>query len=134
MHEHKHYIKHDSNGNVVSFLSDAFGQPPQGFVYLQDGGRHFEWDGVINPSLVYDDGCPIYKGQMERRTDEENAKWRQPDQVQEILKELDELDKILPRYAENLHEQTNTPMYGVVKETFERKKALRIQLQEAQNV
>ncbi len=67
----KHYIRHDEKINVIYAFSNAFEKPLISDVCISEKeGRHF------NPKLFYRDGCPIYKGNMELRTEEENATWR----------------------------------------------------------
>lgn len=58
--ENKHYIRIES-GNIAKGFSDAFEQPQEGDICInENGGRHFEIDGVINPPQV-DGGVYRYK-------------------------------------------------------------------------
>lgn len=71
----KHYIITDELGRVLRGFSDDFEQPTDGAICInEDGGRHFELNGVINPQLIDFRGVPIYKidgGKVVARTQEE---------------------------------------------------------------
>lgn len=61
MEEYKHYIRLDSNNFIIKGFSNAFEQPLETDICInQNGGRHFELNGQINPSL-FNNGMPIYK-------------------------------------------------------------------------
>lgn len=60
MNENKHYVKLDLNNYIIKGFSDAFEQVIETDIYISEGGRHFELNGVINPSL-FNNGVPIYK-------------------------------------------------------------------------
>jgi len=74
MEGYKHYIRLDSNNNIVYGFSDAFEQPQEGDICInENGGRHFELNGVINPSLAID-GIYRFKyvdGEIVEKTSEE---------------------------------------------------------------
>lgn len=57
----KHYIR--LNGNmIIKGFSDAFEQPLETDICInENGGRHFEINGEINPNLINMDGTHIYK-------------------------------------------------------------------------
>ena len=58
----KHYIRLDSNNNIVYGFSDDFEQPLVADICInEDGGRHFELNGVINPPLASAQGIYLYK-------------------------------------------------------------------------
>ncbi|MGN6715519.1 hypothetical protein [Anaerocolumna jejuensis] len=58
----KHYIRLDANSCIIKGFSDAFEQPEDGDICInQEGGRHFELLGQVNPNLYDGYGCPIYK-------------------------------------------------------------------------
>lgn len=60
MDGNKHYIRVD-NGTVVYGFSDAFETSLETDICInENGGRHFELFGVINPPL-YNFEFPIYK-------------------------------------------------------------------------
>lgn len=58
----KHYIKLNANNCIIKGFSDAFEQPEDGDICInQEGRRHFELLGQVNPSLFDGYGCPEYK-------------------------------------------------------------------------
>lgn len=58
----KHYIRLDVNKCIVKGFSDAFEQPEDGDICInQEGNRHFELLGQVNPNLFDGYGCPEYK-------------------------------------------------------------------------
>ena len=58
----KHYIEVDLADMVVHGFSDEFEQPAKNAICIcEDGGRHFELNGVINPPLVDYCGVPLYR-------------------------------------------------------------------------
>lgn len=58
----KHYIITDESGHVLRGFSDDFEQPTDGAICInEDGGRHFELNGVINPPMTDYNGVPLYK-------------------------------------------------------------------------
>lgn len=71
----KHYIRVE-NTLVVKGFSDAFELPLETDICINEkGGRHFEIDGEINPSLFNENGTHIYRYDTELRkaTEEELA-------------------------------------------------------------
>ena len=71
----KHYIITDEQGRVLRGFSDDFEQPTNGAICInEDGGRHFEMNGVINPQMTDFNGTALYKydgEQVVTRTQEE---------------------------------------------------------------
>ena len=71
----KHFIIADEFGRVLRGFSDDFEQPTDGAICInEDGGRHFELNGVINPPMMDYNGVPLYKldgGKVVARTQEE---------------------------------------------------------------
>ena len=71
----KHYIKIDTEGHIIKGFSDAFEQPILGDICINEqGGRHFEMLGVVNPPLTEENGVYQYKyvdGVVSERTAEE---------------------------------------------------------------
>jgi len=71
----KHYIIADESGRILRGFSDDFEQPSESATCInEDGGRHFELDGVINPPMTDYNGVPLYKldsGKVVARTQEE---------------------------------------------------------------
>lgn len=70
----KHYIRlHETN--IIKGFSDAFETPLETDICInEDGGRHFELNGVINPPLQDENGCCLYRcvnGIIETKTCEE---------------------------------------------------------------
>jgi len=58
----KHYIRLDLNNNIIYGFSDAFEQPQEGDICInENGGRHFELLGNVNPSLITQDGFYFYQ-------------------------------------------------------------------------
>ena len=81
MHYNKHYIKVDSSGRIVGAFSDAFHQPDEDAVCINDkGGYQFRLfpGGEENPTLYqWPHRVPLYKyedGEIIRRTEEEIQK------------------------------------------------------------
>ena len=69
----KHYIRLDGNV-VIKGFSDAFETPLETDICINEkGGRHFEIDGEINPSLFTMDMCHLYRydGTLRKATEEE---------------------------------------------------------------
>ena len=70
----KHYIRVEGN-LVTKGFSDAFESPLDTDILINEkGGRHFEFDGVINPSLFDDNFCHLYRyenGTIRKATSEE---------------------------------------------------------------
>ena len=71
----KHYIITDESGRVLRGFSDDFEQPETNAICVnEDGGRHFELNGAINPPMTDYNGVPLYKfdgGKVVARTQEE---------------------------------------------------------------
>ncbi len=58
----KHYIRLDSNNCIIKGFSDAFEEPEESDICInQEGGRHFELFGRINPSLINESGIHLFK-------------------------------------------------------------------------
>ena len=58
----KHYIITDELGRILRGFSDDFEQPDANAICInEDGGRHFELNGVINPPMMDYNGVPLYK-------------------------------------------------------------------------
>ena len=58
----KHYIITDEIGRIVRGFSDDFEQQDASAICIcEDGGRHFELNGAINPPMVDEFGVPFYK-------------------------------------------------------------------------
>ena len=61
---YKHYIRLDSAGRVIKGFSDAFEQPQDRDICINDdGGYQFRFfpNGTENPPLMDYDGIPLYK-------------------------------------------------------------------------
>ena len=57
----KHYIMTDEADRVLRGFSDDFEQPTDGAICIcEDGGRHFELNGSINPPMTDYSGAPLY--------------------------------------------------------------------------
>jgi len=62
----KHYIRIDENSFVIDAFSDAFEQPLETDIFIEDGGRHYNLD------LYREDGLPKLKyveGEIVETTD-----------------------------------------------------------------
>lgn len=58
----KHYIRLNTNNCIIKSFSDAFEQPEENDICInQEGGRQFELLGQVNPSLVSENGVHLYK-------------------------------------------------------------------------
>lgn len=58
----KHYIRLDENMNIIKGFSDAFESPLGKDICINENGqRHFEMFGEVNPSLINGNGIYIYK-------------------------------------------------------------------------
>ena len=58
----KHYIRLDTSNRVIKGFSDAFEKSLSTDICINEqGGRHFEMNGVINPPLAEEHGIYIYK-------------------------------------------------------------------------
>ena len=56
----KHYIRIDTEGRIIKGFSDAFEQPIDGDICINEkGGRHFEMLGVVNPPLMNMQGIAV---------------------------------------------------------------------------
>jgi len=62
MDYNNHYIRTDTNNNITQGFSDAFEQPQDSDILINEqGGRHFELFEKINPPLRTENGIPLYK-------------------------------------------------------------------------
>lgn len=53
--ENKHYERLDDKGFAIKGFSDAFEQPLETDIFIEEGGRHY------NPTIFREDGLPLYK-------------------------------------------------------------------------
>lgn len=71
----KHYVITDEAGRILRGFSDDFEHSDANAICInEDGGRHFEMNGVINPPMKDYNGVPLYKfdgNQVVERTQEE---------------------------------------------------------------
>lgn len=106
----KHYVTINENGVILRGFSDDFEQPNVGDVCIcEDGGRHFELNGVINPSMTDYNGVPLYKmvgGKVTARAQEELDADKPvvvpAPTIDERLAEVEALVKGTPTYGELL--------------------------------
>jgi len=106
----KHYIITDELGRVLRGFSDDFEQPTESAICItEDGGRHFELNGVINPPMTDELGVPLYKfdgDQVIERTQEELDADKPVvvpvPTVEERLAQVEELVNGTPSYGELL--------------------------------
>lgn len=97
MEGNKYCIRIDKQNRIIKGFSDAFEQPQEGDICInEEGQRHFELFGQINPALTNDQGIALYKwdGEVKQRT------------AEEIQKDIDDLQPILPSF-ENLQVEQN---------------------------
>lgn len=58
----KHFIRLNTNNYIIKGFSDAFEPPLDNDICVnQEGGRHFELLGNVNPPLIDLNGCHLYK-------------------------------------------------------------------------
>ena len=73
----KHYIIVGATGSILRGFSSDFEQPDEDAICIcEDGGRHFELNGVVNPPMMDMQGRYRYKlvdGVVVERTQEELA-------------------------------------------------------------
>ena len=106
----KHFIITDDVGRVLRGFSDDFEQPDANAICIcEDGGRHFELNGVINPPMMDYNGTPLYKfdgGQVVARTKDELDADKPvivpAPTIDERLAEVEALVKGTPTYGELL--------------------------------
>ena len=97
----KHYISIDSNNRIIKGFSEVFEMPQETDICInENGGRHFELLGIINPPLTNDQGVFIYKyedKQVLRRTEDEiHQEYTSiaivPSQIDSVMLAIAELD------------------------------------------
>ena len=106
----KHYIITDEAGRILRGFSDDFEQPDARAIYInEDGGRHFELNGVVNPPMTDHNGVLLYKfdgGKVVARTQEELDADKPVivpvPTIDERLAQVEELVKGTPSYGELL--------------------------------
>lgn len=68
MNAYNHYYRTDSENHVVLAFSDAFMQPQENDIFVEEGGRHF------NPVITNEEGQFLYEivnGEVRSRAKEE---------------------------------------------------------------
>ncbi|MCL1819418.1 MAG: hypothetical protein FWG36_02035 [Oscillospiraceae bacterium] len=104
--DNKHYIRIDNYNRIIKGFSDAFEQPEQSDICINEqGGRHFELFGETNPPPFTMDGIPLYKWDgkaVQRRTDKEIEADRHsvPISKQQLVSELEKSDYMIIKAAE----------------------------------
>jgi len=59
---YKHYIRVDTEGRIIKGFSNAFEQPVDGDICIDEqGGMHFKMLGIVNPNLENVKHIYIYK-------------------------------------------------------------------------
>lgn len=62
MNENKHYIRLDSDGYIIKAYSDAFEQPIDGDICIEEhGARQLVVNGVTNPTMFSSNRNPLYR-------------------------------------------------------------------------
>ncbi|MDF2510996.1 MAG: hypothetical protein K0S04_862 [Herbinix sp.] len=96
----KHYIRLNENNSIIKGVSTDFENPLETDICInEEGGRHFELNGNINPSLTDMKGCHLYRytgREVVETTEEERTielalspKEVQSDPVAEYMIDLD---------------------------------------------
>lgn len=71
----KHYIRIDDQSRIIRGFSTDFEQPEESDICInEDAGRHFEINGIINPSLSDGNSVCLFKyenNQVVQRIDDE---------------------------------------------------------------
>ena len=73
----KHYIRVNADGNIIAGFSNAFQQPQESDILINDqGGYQFRLfpDGEENPHLITHEGIALYRwtdGTVHQRTEDE---------------------------------------------------------------
>ena len=106
----KHFIIIDDKSRVLRGFSDDFEQPDASAVCInEDGGRHFELNGVINPQMTDYNGVSLYRFDGKKvlaRTQEEldanKTVIASPPSFEERLAAVEELVKGAPSHGELL--------------------------------
>lgn len=106
----QHYVITDDAGRILRGFSDDFEQPTaEAICICEDGGRHFELNGTINPQLQDANGVPLYKysdGSVVARTLEEvTADTVLPDPAKTLEERLAAVETLVsgsPSYGELL--------------------------------
>ncbi len=93
----KHYIRFDANNCIVKGFSDAFEHPEESDICInQEGGRHFELLGQVNPALFDGYGCPKYKYNLDTKIiSETNNEEKQDELLSRKTLEQVQNDKII---------------------------------------
>ena len=93
----KHYVRLDENNFIIKGFSDAFEQPLETDICInENGGRHFTMFDEINPSLQTIDGFQKYKyvnGEI-LNTDNEYSLFAEMQRIEALLMPTqNEIDK-----------------------------------------
>lgn len=99
----KHYIRLNPKNQIIKGFSTDFESPLETDICInEDGQRHFELDGVVNPSLMDNNSCHkyIYENEVIREATEEEIQAelmeheanKQPSETKLLMLALAELD------------------------------------------
>lgn len=95
MDKNKHYISIDEQNIIIKGFSDVFEQPTDTDICIDENGqRHFELFGEINPALINEQGIALYKW------DGEQVAQRTTEEIQTELDELYLLHSLVPTQDE----------------------------------
>jgi len=62
MEYNSHFVRANADGNIIHGFSDAFEQPQDGDVLINErGGRQFDIDDETNPRLLDESGVPLFR-------------------------------------------------------------------------
>ncbi|NCC05237.1 MAG: hypothetical protein EOM37_14660 [Proteobacteria bacterium] len=106
----KHYIITDEAGRILRGFSDDFEQADASAICInEDGGRHFELNGVINPPMTDYNGVPLYcfdgkkiVARTQEELDADKPVIVHVPTIDERLAQVEELVKGTPSYGELL--------------------------------
>jgi hypothetical protein len=91
----KHYVRINEQDHIIKGFSDAFPNEvlETDICINENGQRHFELNGVVNPALVNEQGIALYKyddGVVERTAEE----------IAQELAEIELLNSLVPTAEE----------------------------------
>ena len=106
----KHYIVTDESGRILRGFSDDFEQPDASAICInEDGGRHFELNGVINPPMMDYNGVALYRydgkkvvARTKSQLESDKPSVVSVPTIDERLAQVEELVKGSPSYGELL--------------------------------
>lgn len=99
----KHYIRIDARNRIIHGFSDAFEQPRDGDICVDEqGGRHFELFSEINPPLLSELGISLYAWKGNKAVKRSDAEIQADIDVLPKSEQPDDLGKIIKEQAEKI--------------------------------